>query len=457
MEQLLLKIDAQDLTLGESVSTRLADKGFSPESYGVNVSRDKGYLYFQEAETDRSGAVLVDDIIAGEFDATFLGNDQYMVDESGNFYTLDGTTLTKKQTDSTNTYTIGTTDLITFQSEVFTTSTQDIAKLTSNMAALDEDWWTNTRSHAPLSGSYRHPMEVVEDTLYIADQYYLHTWDGTTSVYNAMSLPPDVNITSLRKHPDGRHLIAFCGVTANYSHTLGGGGKIYIIDTTNLEWIREIDEVPQVEGSRVLGGVVYVTYGRNFGYFTGDGVEWLKDLNQGTTYSHNMRIAEDILLIRDSTQVLAYGDLGQGKVFWRTYNPTSATVVTYVGYKGNNIVLVGYHNGTSPKIVEYNLNSAGVAGQFESNLYKLSAEYAIRRIEIDHDKTTDSGTNSFVITLLDADDDTLATETKSYTDNPHKTSEMYFDTFTRDLRLRLAPSAGALGFRQIRIYGENIE
>lgn len=457
----ILTIDFKNFTLGESKSARIADRGFSPESYGVNFYAEQGTMYFAGGDTDLS-TNLEDNPICFATDPDYLGQDAYVVGDAGKFYTLDGTTLTKRQTDSGRTYQIGASDAVKFLGDLYVTSKTDIAKLTgSTLSSIDATWWSATRAHGVLQSSYRHPLEVVEDTLYIGDKNELHTWDGTTSVDAALTLPYYINIISLRKHPDGRHLIAFCGVTANYSHVRNGGGKIYIIDTVNLEWVREIDIESQIEGSRNVGGVVYVTYGDKLGYFNGDGIAWVRDLAAGSvTYSHQMSNAEDTLLIRDGQDVLAYGDLGQGKVWWRPYRTQAAsgTVFTALGYKGADTILTGYQNGSAvSKLYSVELNTAGLGGVFYSNHYQLGSHVAIRRIEIDHTLTPASGTHAMFLQVKDMSGTVLYSGTISYTNDPKQTSRVDLDAFAYDVQIQIYPTNGSMGFRQIRIYGESIE
>lgn len=462
METPLLTIDFNNFVLGESITQRTPDKGFSPQSYGINLTYEKGTLYFQETVTDRS-TNLEGDIVCTTNDPEFLGNDNYILDDEGKFYTLSGASLTKRQTDAVMVYQVGTSDMIKYRGNTLATSQTDVALLGGdNLTSIDHDWWSVTRGHGSLQTGYRHPLEIVEDILYIGDKNYIHTWDNGTSVYQAMALPDGINIITLRKHPDGRHLIAFCGITANYSHTRSGGGKIYIIDTVNLEFIREIDTEAQVEGSRNVGGVVYVTYGDKLGYFNGDGISWLRDLTAGsTTYSHQLANAEDILLVRDGIYLLAYGDLGQGKVWWRPHATQAGSYVNFtaVGYKGNGVVLVCYKNGTTAveTLEELNIRNVGINGIFLSNHSLAGQNIAIRRIEVDHTKTPASGINAFNLYVFNGVGDQLHFANTSYTDNPTSTSRIDLDAFTDDLQLMLTPSNGAMGFRQIRVYGESIE
>lgn len=456
----LTLLNADTFILGEGESNAIANRGFSPLTKDINLTKERGVLYFSGAATDRGGATLTGNVIASTYDNNFLGNDAYLLDEDGAFYTLNGGTLTKRQTDSTNTYTLGTSEIEQYKGNLYATSQADIAKLdASDLTAIDHDFWTTTRSHSALNSSYRHPIETVEDTLYIADKNNIHTWDGSASVANAMSLPSDVNITSLRRHPDGQHLIAFCGTTANYSHTGGGGGLIYIIDTINLEWIREIKIESQVEGSINVGGVIYVTYGNRLGYFNGDGIEYLKTLTSATTYSHNLGSMEDILLVRDGTDVLAYGDLGKGKVFWRlASNRTNALAINNFIYKGDNKLLIAYSNGSGGGLLkEIDYDDAGIAGELVTNRIDFGAKVWIRRIVILHTETNGAGISVFSVLNLDSEGSSATIRNVSYSNQEVTETRIDTNIYTDYFQLKITPSNDAIGYRRVVIFYESGE
>jgi len=452
-------LNADTFILGEGESNAIADRGFSTLTKDVNLTKERGVLYFNETETDRGGATLTGNVIASTYDASFLGNDVYLLDDDGAFYTLNGSTLTKRQTDSTNSYVIGTSEIEQFRGNLYATST-DIARLTgSDLTALDHDWWTNTRSHAALESSYRHPLETVEDTLYIADKNKIHTWDDSTTVYNAMSLPTSVNITSLRRHPDGQHLIAFCGVTANYSHTGGGGGLIYIIDTVNLEWIREIKIEAQIEGSTNVGGVIYVTYGDKLGYFNGDGITYLKTLNSATTYSHNLGSMEDMLLVRDGTDILAYGDLGKGKVFWRiASNRTNSQAINNFIYKGENKLLLAYSDGSGGGLLkEIDYDNAGIYGELVTNKIDFGSKVWIRKIVILHTETNGAGTSAFNVFSLDSEGDSTTIRNVSYSSKTVTETRIDTNIYTDYFQLKITGSNDDIGYRRVVVFYESGE
>src|SRR3990167_202435 len=449
----ILDIDTKNFIAGESQSDYISDKGFSPDSVNLNLTKIRGLLYFNEIATDRGGAILTGNIIASCPDPAYLGNDVYYLDDEGAFYTLDGATLTKKQTSSGYTYVLGTSEIIPFKQEIFATSNTAIAKLTNNFAAIIEDWW------AGLTTAYRHPMEAVEDGLFIANKNIIYYWNGTSSG-TAFTLPSEVNITSLRKHPDGRTLLAFTGITVNYSHTHNGGGKVYFCDPVIRDWTREVEIEAQVEGSRVVGGIIYVTWGNNFGYFNGSGLIFLKKFaTSSITYSHNLVNLEDILLTRDGLNILAFGNLGAGNVWWKLFrNTANSQNINNILYKGDNKLLAAYSDGASAgKLVEIDYDNAGTTGAFYSNRYNFGSTVKIRRIDIFHDTTNTTGTTAFDVKhrLLDDTEETI--ESISYDSQSINKTRIQCDITADIFQLVIVPQTDDMGIKLIRIYYDPIK
>lgn len=447
----ILEIGPKNFITGESQSDFISDKGFSPDSVNLNLTKIRGLLYFNEVGTDRGGATLTGNIIASCPDPAYLGNDVYYLDDEGAFYTLDGGTLTKKQT-SAETFILGTSDLITFQNEIYATSNDVIAKLTNNFAAITEHWWTG------LTPNYRHPMETVEGEIFFADKNVIYYWNGTSSG-TAFTLPSEVNITSLRKHSDGRTLLAFVGITANFSHTRGGGGKVYFCDPVIRDWTREIEIEAQIEGTRVIGGIIYTTWGNNFGYFNGNGLVFLKKLAvSDTTYSHNINNLEDILLIRDGRNVFAFGNLGAGNIWWKPFRNVNAQNINNIAYQGDNKFLIAYSDGAGAgKLVEIDYDNAGTTGAFYSNRINFGQTVKIRRIDIFHDTTNTTGTTAFDVKhrLLDDTEETI--QSISYDSQSVTKTRIHCDIETDVFQLVISPTTDDLGYKIFRIYYDPIK
>lgn len=458
-----ITIDWKNFIQGESSADYVPDRGFSPASYQLNLTKTRGMVHWQESPTDLGGATLTGNILAATHDPRALGNDAYYLDNEAAFYYLSGATLTKAQTaGGSSGYTLGTSEILVFKDETFATTDYEVIKLTGgNLTAIDSYWWTVTQGRASLTTSCRHPLEKVEDKMYIGDKNNIHTWDGTTSQVNAIVLPTDVNITSLRKHTDGRNLVAFCGLRTNFTHTSGAGGRIYLIDTNTSRWIREIDTETQVEGSRNVGGIIYTTFGKNVGYFNGDGITPIKRLEtSGTTYSHNLGNIEDILILRDGLDVLAYGDLGAGKVWWKPYrNITNTNAINNILYKGDNVLTVSFSDSAGGgKLQQVDFDNAGQFGQLVSNRINFGGEVSIRKIVCLHDQVS-AGTR-FGVYYRDTENVDTLIEDKIYSSTITYTAtktRIDCDVRTDMFQLVLVPVVGSIGFKSITIYYESTE
>ena len=428
---------------GEGISDFASSGGFSPSSIGINLNRTPGVIYFNEAQTDRTGSgTLTDDVIAHTDDLNFSGNDKYLVDDSGGVYTYDDTTLTKRQTISTDggNMTYGTTDILQFKSVTYITTDDAVHQLTGSNLATTANWWDG------LGSNHRHPLESVEDEMFIGDGNIIYFWNGTNSG-KAFTLPTQNRVTTLRKHSDGKTLLAFTGKTDNHSHTEPSTGRVYYCDPNLRDWTREVELEAQVEGSRVVGGVIFTTYGKNLGFFDGNGLQFLKKLETSeTTYSHSLYNLEDILLVRDGRNVLAYGDLGLGNIFWKIARNSNANNLNIVTHVGNNVLLLG---GTGTDLESLDLDNAGADGQLYTPREYFDQEVDVHKIEIFHDTAS---TYTLNVNYVDLADTQNVVETIIYTGESIEKSTIQTDIRTDIFQLLLAPSNGSIGIKFIRIH-----
>lgn len=437
------EIGPKNFIAGESSADDVGDRGFSPASYGLNLTKKRGMLHFVSASASMGGSTLVGNIVASAIDPTLFGKDAHHLDDEGNFYSLSGSVFNLKQTASgAGTFGLGTSDLFPFMNEIFATSTTAIYKLPYDMSSL-VNWWDG------LTSGYRHCIERIEDEMFIANRNVIYYWNGTSSG-TAFTLPTDVAVTSLRRHPDGRTLLAFCSENdQNFSHALGGGGYVYYCDPTVRDWTREVKIEAQVEGTKLHGGVVYCTYGKSFGYFDGNGLQFLKRLeNSATTYSHSINSIDEILIVRDGTYALAYGDLGAGNVWWRFYkNDVNTQDIQNILSIGSNEVLLTFSDAAGGgRLQLLDLDDIGSSGVFYTNRF-FEEESVIKRIELLHDTTASSRFYIYHRDVADTETE-LWTETTA-ADTNRTRIDMVLQT---DLaQIKLAPQNDDLGFKRIRI------
>lgn len=393
----ILTIDKKEFQKGITIDDEDDAGGMSPESYGLNYFLSKGLTLIPQPNAVSTSIDLTGDIIDSCVDPAYLGDDCFIVASDGKYYILDGTTLTLKQTDSAKTYTYGTSRIITFQGDIYCTSTNDITKLNYSMSTIDATWWSSTLGKTLLNVNYRHPMEIVEDTLYIADKNMIHTWDGTTGVYNAMSLPSFYNITELRISNDGRHLLVFTSETANYSHQKKTNAKLFIIDTVTLEFIREINIDDQVETAINVKGTTYVIYGNSFGYLSDNGLKLIRKISVAEpVYSSRVTANENSIIIAEDDKVLVFGDVnGKGNIFFYAtrseYPYTKIYNLLAIGNSGvdDNKIMISYvdiYSNNKVKILDF--DSRGSTSIAIKTKKYFKGRVWIRRIDIETETLT---------------------------------------------------------------------
>lgn len=393
-------LNSDNFIAGAGLADYVSDAGFSPLYKGHNLFKEKGVIHPQPQRTYLGSAQTNYNFIASCIDPSYLGNDAYLVDSYGRFYYLaPGNSLVTPQSDNGGgrNYIKATTDMKVFKGSLFVTSDTNIAKLDgSNLSTLTANWWTGL-GRPSLATAVRHPMEVVEDTLYIADGAKIHTWDGSTSVYQAMQLPQSFYINALHIHPNGQYLIAFASETANASGTKQPRSKAYIISTVTLEFIKEIDLDDQVNGARLVAGILYVTYNRKLGYFTESGLTYVRDLDvdydaDQLGYSHMLGNLKGHLLVAEKRGILALGNLGKGVVaHYPVYNELEESST---GFQSINTVLaVGKEKiiwsarQTSGAhllfLQDFNDGAPATNVKLAGNKYQYPGKRWVRKIELD--------------------------------------------------------------------------
>lgn len=449
----IIDINWRNFTAGESTNAWTADRGFSPDSFGLNLTKERGVLHFIEAATDVSDATIADTIIATTPDPLLAGRDLYMVGDEGNYYYQSGTTITLGDTGGGYSYTLGTVDVLGFQGSFFATTQTTVALFEDDVTNLVEDWWSG------LSSGVRHPLEVVEGEMFIGDGNIIQYWDGTASGV-AFTLPTGQNTTTLRRHPDGQTLLAFTGDTGDFSHTRGGGAKVYYCDPVLRDWTREVVIEAQVEGSRNVGGTIYTTWGRNVGFFDGNGLEWLKELQTSTTtYSHSMGAFEDDLLVRDGRVVKRFGDLGQGRVWWNMYkNQTNSNNIAAIAYQGDNRLMSFFDDGSGDgKAMQVDYDNSGPGGEFKSNRISFPEEVEVDRIELIHDTTDSVGSTIFTVNSIDVADTESAMKVVTHTNESTNRTTVGADVKTDIFQLGLLPANDDIGYKLMRIHYDGID
>lgn len=426
-----------DFLSGITTGPESLDGGFSSDSNGSNLAIKPGVLMPPGSTTDRS-TNLTDKIIASAEDPAYLGQDRVFLDDTGAFYTFNGTTLTKQVTASSDKFTFGTTDFVPWADDsnglLFYATTSagangDIVRWNKS-STLVEDWWTNAshRNQAALSAATAwRPLLVYEKNLYIGDKNKLHrVLNDLTTSNGLLTLNANETISALGRDNSTGYMLVAVTTGVDYSGARNGKSKIYIYDGFSSKAIKACEINGLITAIASVGSVTYIFYGNKLGIFTGSGIRFLRTLrfNIGTAadliYAHKycvvddtLYIAENASLISGTTTILAYGPIQQGgaNVFYPIATPaTSNQKLTVLCSVGGNTLGFSY---VTNKFLTYSLvsSSAVISGghTFLSRWYRFARPVHLHSIRADFD--TPLATGSDTIGTIQVEDDTGATTT----------------------------------------------
>lgn len=395
-----LVIDASDFVRGASSSAEIADGGFSPETDAVNLTKVAGVLYAPANVTDKS-TNLNDEILA--WCATNTTNlNGYAVDDSGYVYSISSSQVLTASAQVAGAYTTGTTDIVHFIDKVYFTSETDVARIDTDLANPDNDWWSSTQSEGVLTSGVRHPLLKYQDRLWVGDANAIHKiTDSSNTDQDALVLGAEWEITALGIDPStGRMLIA-ATQGQNYSNTLASRNIVFIWDGTSDTYLRQYDVAGMITAFHAVGGIVYVAYGiGKIGYWNGSGVTFLRQLLNVTLaganlpYKHHLTSIDNTLYVVDGTQILAYGEVLQGRKVWypALKNNINSNVYNSVFPVGSGLLGVSF---SSAKFYTFDTTSVSTTGTmaYVTNWYRFPRPIEIRGVFVEwYDAITDGVT-----------------------------------------------------------------
>lgn len=462
-------IDFTQILSGASSADRVSQTGISIKSKGISLDYNKGVVHFTPNPSVRNPNVL------GRTVATCTGTglyatDRYLLTDQGRFYSFNGGTLTLKQYDTTNTYQPMKADMLMFLGNFYATSNTNIAFLAGDMTSLDATWWTGTKGKPAMDSVSRHILLVVEDTMYISDNNYIHTWDGTTAVTNVIVIPPGFTITSMIGHSDGRKIIAYAASKVDFSSGSNVTSRRYIIDPFDATWTEtELDA--QVNGSINVEGNIYVTTVNKLGIDTGVGIQYIRDLavpRDGWFLpgKHKLFNNRGTLLLAEATKILAYGEVIPGqKVFYYPHRQDviyNIDTLFVIGNSINDSLYVTCQdnlNGTGNpwSILKIDTASIGYNGVLYLDRIPLPANAWIRRIDIERTQSsvaTGSGAYNFGV-VRESDGENA---TQIYPVNGTRKDRLHLNIRSSQPQFFITPLYGqSYGIQKMVIYYELVD
>lgn len=391
----ILEINMQDLPIrGMSSSNDIADGAFSPSTDAVNLIASPGVLYAPALAVDSdTDTRLTGNIIASSpDDSVYLGYERKMVTTDGKYYRYNGTKIPEAalRTDAVNTYTQGFTDMITFKGETYVTTKEKLVRWQEGIT-----FNASFYSFGSITGGsniYPHPAIVYENNAYYADGCLLlqQTSAGGTPT-TVLTLSSDQIIIALGVDPGSGRMLISTSNSLNSSDTLGAINKLLWYDGNSAKLDKSVIIEDMITGFQPVGGVVYVGYGTSLGYINGSGISFLRKLNNVTLdnsllpYKHRMTCINKTLYVVDGTQILAYGEVLQGrKIFYYCYkNNINSNKPISIFNVGNNKLGISFDTN---KFYTFNVVSVATTNTmaFMTNKYNFPRPILIRKIYLDY-------------------------------------------------------------------------
>lgn len=457
-----IEIDWRNFVQGMTTTDFTEDGGFSVGSGGTSISTtninpivNPGLLSFPSLVTDKSSG-LTGDIIASCEDPTntysrlFISAD---ADTDGRFWSsvADGTLTQRGSEDTTPVYASGRTDMMPFAGEVYFTNSTQIRQW-QLPATFDNS------ANFPFTfndTSAFHPSIVYENNAYYGDGNELlrQTGAGTLPAV-ILTLPTNQTIQAIGVDPaSGKMLLS---ILDQYDHA----------NTENVQarvgyyngYSSKLDKVVLIPEMMTcfhnLGGTVFTGYGRNFGYWNGTGVQFLRELHNtadsgALLYKHHITSKADIIYIIDQSRILAYGEVmqGQGRSWWYAYQNFPSGVATnltnIVNFGGANLkknLAISY--GTAKfDILDLNTTASKQGSSaFFSKRYRFPKSVTFNSLVIDYSVAVADSTDIGIATMIDDTGTGLQLETVNTPETNKRTFHLTNPTLeSRSLQIKYIP------------------
>jgi hypothetical protein len=234
----IITINSNSFLSGTSLSDFYSNGGFSPNSVGFEVDRGSnlGVLLPGRSLTNysTSGTTLSGNVLTSIND----GNNgvYYLATSTGNIYQSVLYPVSHTLKDST----IGTpSHSYIYKGFLFITTSTDIYYTDTGFTVKNKTWWTGTQGKTALTSGVPHKIIEFQGVMYITNGNKLASWDGSTSVNAALTLPTGWIITDAIVDNDTIYMAAsFLSTNNDYAPKT----KIFGWNTfTPATWQKEVD------------------------------------------------------------------------------------------------------------------------------------------------------------------------------------------------------------------------
>lgn len=401
-------LDKSSFLKGTSLTDFTGDKGFSPSSYGFEVDRTGTTLgllspgrALSDVSTGLDGAVVT----RTKFKVSGGSMKYYLVCSNGKIYETNYSTPTSNHTlkDTVTGVTFDTNShALVYKDGFYVTSTTDIYYDNFAFSAPAKNWWTSVKSKTALTAGVPHKMFEFGNALYILNGNKIASWNGTTALDDAFTLPTGYIITDAEVDNDVIYLTI---VKNDSSFSIYTETKIIVWNGISAAtWLREVNVfTPAISAIKKADQGFIFWAGGDVYFFDGYNYQWLR---HSSSPNFNKIIAfEGKIYFVDTYGISCYNT--RFKIFSSPVYITNTVTVNTI-----DIVNLDYIDifTTEPKMYRASSNSQSSV-TFYSNRYLLPAAIIRKMIFV---FSTPLATNStYTVSLIDESGSAVKTDTIS--------------------------------------------
>lgn len=409
----VLNIDKANFLKGMSLTVSSGDGGFSPESLGIEIDRgvNLGLLTAGRSLTDYSTGLGGEVVTNVKFKVSGSGGSikNYLFCTNGKIYESDplippGYSL--KDTATLITFS-SNSHAIVFRDILYVSGTTDIFSDDFSFTSPNDNWWTGTQGKTALTAGVPHKLFEFGNILYCLNGNKIASWDGTTAVDDAFTLPLGYIITDVAVDNDLVYLTIVKHVNdySVYTET-----KIIVWNGISPnQWLREVPIFSTAISAikKVDNGFIFFS-ARNIFYFDGYNYQWIRKIsntptfNQVTAFNGNIYYADN--------GVSCYNT--RFKIFSNPVYLSYTITINVIDISYLDYIDLFYSVSSVPKWSRALTNNATTV-TFYSDWYDLSPSY-IRKYGLIF--STALATNSeYTVRFYDETDNVIFTDTISKT------------------------------------------
>lgn len=407
-----IQLGAEQLISGMASSDFATDGALGTEALGLNPFVTPGIMRALANPTNITSPIVAN-VIASSEDSPAMNVlpsfNRTFVDTAANYYTIAGTTVNLQKTGTATTkYLSGITDHVAYAGNTYTSVTDDITKWNTVSTSLTNNWWSAGAGFS-LQPNVPHPLLVYQGFLFVGDANDMHNYSDVGVVFtpDVLTLNSNEVIYALGIDPLTGLMMISVQTLIGSQDTFSAQNFVYLWDGISSKATRKIPVDDLITAFHNVEGTVFVGAGQTLGQWNGNGVTFLRKLQNVTTtgsptdlpYKHHFANTRNILHVVDGQKILSYGEVVAGKkgFFYTGYNPANSNHITCIMPLGNNQIGVA-HPTTALSVFDFSTTTAASAVLPFNNIYFPRPIFPRRIRIITTGVTTNAGSGQISVT-----------------------------------------------------------